>query len=148
MSMSSQQRSEEFLKISGQFKLGALVTELRRHHDTVTQAPIRSTFPGQDVASAMYIARRAARIVIATAPPDPWSTVQLDYEAQAKLVSELLRIQPDAIVVALREPYDIRCFPEARNYVCTFGPNRCSLAALADALFGVYEPTGVAPVTI
>ena len=27
MSMSSQQRSEEFLKISGQFKLGALVTE-------------------------------------------------------------------------------------------------------------------------
>lgn len=50
------------------------------------------------------------------------------------------------IVVALREPYDLRRFPEVDNYWCTYGYRPCSLRALVDALFGQLVPTGKMPV--
>ncbi len=49
------------------------------------------------------------------------------------------------IVVALREPYDIRRFPEVDNYLCPFGYRACSLRALADALFGLFTPKVMSP---
>ena len=53
-----------------------------------------------------------------------------------------------AQVAALLEPYDLRQFPEAVNYICTYGDRPAALAALAATLFGDYVPSGSLPVTV
>jgi len=51
-------------------------------------------------------------------------------------------------VAAVGGPYDIRAFPGIRRYICTYSSSAASVAALADALTGGYEPSGRLPVRI
>ena len=39
---------------------------------------------------------------------------------QAVLVQEILNTGIPAVVVALRLPYDLRAFPKAQTYICTY----------------------------
>jgi beta-N-acetylhexosaminidase len=51
-------------------------------------------------------------------------------------------------VAALRLPYDLTAFPEARTYVCTYSILELSVQALAKALFGRIAFDGRLPVSI
>lgn len=91
----------------------------------------------------------ADRIVVLTAPREPWSDRPIDQDRQAALVRRLHADAGDRlIVVAIREPYDIRRFPQVLNYICTYGYRPCSLRALAAALMGRFAPSGKLPVSL
>lgn len=67
---------------------------------------------------------------------------------QALHVREILKIKPDAIVVAMGNPYDIRHFPHVKTYLASFGFRNCQLEALMEVLSGIVKPQGKLPVEI
>ena len=66
---------------------------------------------------------------------------------QAALTNELLALGIPTVTAALRTPYDLAAYPEARTHLCTYSIQPTSLDALADALFGNFAPTGRLPVS-
>ncbi len=68
--------------------------------------------------------------------------------AQQALVNEVLRTGVPTVVAALRLPYDLAAFPQARTYVCTYSVLEPSMRALARALFGKAAFEGRLPVSI
>jgi beta-N-acetylhexosaminidase len=67
---------------------------------------------------------------------------------QQKLVNALLATGKPIVVAAVGGPYDIAYFPTATTYLCAYGYQPPSLAALADVLLGHARPQGRLPVTI
>ncbi len=125
-----------------------LLQELRRYNSKADLMAIAPGIPQSQVSEAVERARAAKSVLVATAPPEPWSNTPIDQERQAALVSALQKAAPNLLGVALREPYDIRRFTSIPNYVCTYGYRPCSLRALADVLFGAAPAVGCLPVTI
>lgn len=70
------------------------------------------------------------------------------HESQRSALHTLLATAPDALFVAMREPFDVPEFPEARNVVCSFGDGEVSVAALADVLSGRQAAVGRLPVSL
>ncbi|MGD9886712.1 MAG: glycoside hydrolase family 3 protein [Bacilli bacterium] len=68
--------------------------------------------------------------------------------SQAGLVKSLCAQNPNIIVVALKNPYDINSFPEINHFVCTYGYFRSSVWAVFDLLMHEYEPVGMMPVYV
>ncbi len=88
-------------------------------------------------------------MVLLTTPREPWSEDPIDQDRQALLVRRMLKVYgPALIVVALRDPYDLRRFPEVANYVCTYGYRKCSLKAVVEVLLGEFTSVGRLPVAI
>ncbi len=67
---------------------------------------------------------------------------------QVALARELLRSNMPVIIAALRLPYDLTAFPEAKTYLCTYSIQEPSLTALAQVLFGEKTAQGHLPVSI
>jgi beta-N-acetylhexosaminidase len=67
---------------------------------------------------------------------------------QAEFVRQALKLGLPAVVVALRLPYDLAAFPEAKTYVCTYSILEPSMRALVKALFGKSRFKGRLPVSI
>jgi beta-N-acetylhexosaminidase len=106
-----------------------------------------------DIFMATSLALRAANngdyLLVMTAPAEPWTERRINQERQAEFVRMLLKIYgPKLVVIALKEPYVIRSFPQIENYICTYGYRPCSLEALADVLLGKARPVGRLPVSI
>jgi beta-N-acetylhexosaminidase len=68
--------------------------------------------------------------------------------AQQNLVKALLATGKPVIVVSVRDAYDIGYFPEAKNYLVTYGYTPASLESLTKVLFGELDPTGKLPVMV
>lgn len=138
---------EHLVLVSAHHSLPRLAEEVRRYQPGVTVLSLAPSLPEEQVQKALQEAEGAERCLVATAPPEPWSDTPIDQTRQADLVKALHRqFGERLVVVALREPYDIRRFPEVHNYLCTYGYRPCSLRALADVLFGQWTPTGRLPV--
>lgn len=90
----------------------------------------------------------AGAVVMLTKHREPWTVVPQNEERQAALVKELHDRGLPLVVVALRNPYDLRRFPFVETYVAALGYTQPSLAALAEVLLGIVEPQGKLPVTI
>ncbi len=67
---------------------------------------------------------------------------------QTTLVREILMTGIPAAVIAMRLPYDLTAFPEAKTYLCTYSILEPSMDALAAGLFGDTEFSGHLPVSI
>lgn len=132
--------------VSAHHSLPVLAEELERYLPNVSAVQLSLQLTDEEVQRGVQQAASADRCIVATCPPEPWSEVSINTAQQARLVERLHALLGDRlIVVALREPYDMRWFPQVQNYLCTYGYRRCSLRALAEALFGVFEPTGQPP---
>jgi beta-glucosidase-like glycosyl hydrolase len=68
--------------------------------------------------------------------------------AQAALVQALLGTGKPVVVAAVRNPYDIRRFPDVPAYLATYSYGAPSLESLARALYGEVNPAGTLPVAI
>ncbi|MFN2527103.1 MAG: beta-N-acetylhexosaminidase [Candidatus Baltobacteraceae bacterium] len=68
------------------------------------------------------------------------------YPSQAGAIREILRVFPDALLVSMREPFDILEFPEARNVVAMYGDDDSNMMALGELLFERKAPSGELPV--
>lgn len=67
---------------------------------------------------------------------------------QAALVDALARSEPPLVTVSMREPQDLRSYPQVKTHVCTYSSHEPSLQALARGLFGKQDLTGRLPVSI
>ena len=126
---------------------------IRVHHEKTGSVFLGPSFLDALRENALRIAYQEARLggcgVVLTAPREPWTTEPIDQEAQAEFIRALHAIYGDRLIaVALREPYDIRRFPDVQNYICTYGYRDCSLNALADFLLGKTTASGCPPVSI
>jgi beta-N-acetylhexosaminidase len=70
------------------------------------------------------------------------------HAAQQDAVRALLAAVPEALVVAMLEPFDAACFPQARNVACCFSDEITSVEALADVLAGRSVASGRLPVRL
>lgn len=68
------------------------------------------------------------------------------YEAQRRAVERILARHPDAVLVSVREPFDIESFPHARNLGATYGDDAPSMYGLAQVAFGHMPARGTFPV--
>lgn len=135
--------SERLTVVSGHHAAALLVERLKGYHPNVRLVSLSPDMNTTDFATAHAAAKETDALLIATVPPEPWNIVPIDAERQARLVSELHTVCPHLVAVALREPYDLRRYPDVSNYCCTYGYRPCSLTSLADALFGIFTPTGL-----
>lgn len=87
-----------------------------------------------------------AAIVVATCPSEPW-TEGMDVARQARMVNRLLQGDIPVVALALREPYDIKDYPGASAYVCTYGYRNELLQAAAEVIMGKIPATGQLPVS-
>ena len=80
-------------------------------------------------------------VVVGTIAAEPGS-------AQADLVNTLLATGRPVVTAALRTPWDLLAYPDARTHLCTYSVLPDSLDALASALVGRLEPSGRLPVPL
>ena len=90
---------------------------------------------------ARQCATDAAAVVVGTIAAEPGS-------AQADLVDALLATGKPVVTVALRTPWDLLAYPDARTHLCTYSVLPDSLEALAAAVVGRLEPSGRMPVPL
>lgn len=69
-------------------------------------------------------------------------------DAQITFAKKLLSVRKDAVIVAVRNPYDLSKLPEAETTVATYGFRNCSIKALTEVLFGEIEAKGTMPVKL
>ncbi|QQQ73692.1 glycoside hydrolase family 3 C-terminal domain-containing protein [Saccharothrix sp. 6-C] len=67
---------------------------------------------------------------------------------QQNLVKALLATGKPVVVIAVRDPYDIAYFPEARTYLATYSYTEVSMESAVRVLYGEHAPVGKLPVTI
>ncbi|GAB4442778.1 MAG: glycoside hydrolase family 3 protein [Chloroflexi bacterium OHK40] len=125
-----------------------------------------SSYEQADLAGAVRRFHSGARGFSVPADPTPSDIAQLrvalaGYElaivatinawqqpGQAALVQALLTDGVPTVVAALRLPYDLGCFPEARTFVAAYSLLPPSLDALAAALWGMLPFAGRLPVSV
>ncbi len=70
------------------------------------------------------------------------------YEPQAKAVNALLGLGKPAVVVALRNPYDLAVLPSAKTYLAVYGYRDSNVEAAVKVIFGEITPKGRLPVSL
>jgi beta-N-acetylhexosaminidase len=122
----------------------ALGPYLRRHHRAVEEFVYPARPPAEAVAAAAAAAARAQAVLLVTAAPEMRSE-------EAELVRQVLASAGSArpvVWVSLWSPYDLAAVPSAPTFVAAYSFRQVSLAALAEALFGVLPFEGRLPVTL
>ena len=103
----------------------------------------------EQLSSAAARSQEFGTVIAATAPREPWSERPMDVERQAVAVR---RLHSDfghrLIAVALKEPYDIRRYPEVSNYLVGYGYSPAVISAIASVLAGQSPPSGKLPISI
>ena len=69
-------------------------------------------------------------------------------ESQKSALRQLLKINPDIVLLSLMSPYDIRNYPQIKNVIAMYGISKFSSKAAADIILGNIEPMGKAPVNL
>ena len=69
-------------------------------------------------------------------------------EAQGKLIKQILDINPEAAVISTRAPYDVRKFPDIKNYIIAYEQTPIATETIFKMLRGEFVPTGKAPVDL
>jgi len=124
-----------------------LYEAVKEYHENAGLMRIEGGDAEDALESALEAAAHADALIVPTCPKEPWRA-PVNQELQTRLVKSLAGLGGRLIVVAVREPYDLRQFPEVRTYICTYGYRGGSLEAAAELIFGKIEPRGTLPVTI
>ena len=119
----------------------ALAEALRNYHPHVDEITVPFAPGAADIAGVLERARAYDHVIVGTL--NAFGEPQ-----QASLVQTLLAEHRSVLVVALRLPYDIRAFPHAPTYLCTYSIQPTAMAALAKGLFGALPIAGQLPVSL
>lgn len=101
---------------------------LRAYHPRVDEIIAPFDPRPEDITALLEQARGADVLIIGTLNA-------IHQPQQAAMVRALLGLGIPAVVAALRLPYDLAAFPEAKTYACTYSIVAPSIEALARALF-------------
>ena len=114
----------------------------------VSQAPALEEVQVGDEACAAEVDAAIERIVASRRRPIVLARRAHLHPAQARAIARILDRFPDAMVVSVREPFDVALFPRARHVLAAYGDDTASVGALADVLFGGIVPQGHLPVAL
>jgi beta-N-acetylhexosaminidase len=132
--------------------LAAEIVSARLFHslDTspVDHVGIGPAFSDEQLAEVAAKTAGAASIVVLTKHKEPWTPVPQDEVAQAAMIQSMVADGKPVTVAAIRNPYDIRHFPQVPTYLCSYGYTPASISALAEVLIGAVKPSGKLPVTL
>lgn len=118
-----------------------LATALREYHPNVDQFSISHVPEAGEIAGLLDRLHDYDILILGTL--NAFSS-----PGQAEFVCQALKLGIPTVVVALRLPYDLTVFPEAKTYACTYSILEPSMRALAKALFGKIRFDGRLPVSI
>ncbi|ASN28349.1 beta-N-acetylhexosaminidase [Streptomyces pluripotens] len=118
-----------------------LATALAELGFTATALPTGSSPSDAIVAEAVAAARDADTVVVAT------YDVMAD-GSQQTLVEELLATGRPVVAVAVRNPYDVACFPAVQGFLATYCWTDTALRAAARVIAGRVSPRGRLPVPV
>lgn len=131
--------SEQKLEIISQY---SIIDRVKPYHANTEEIYMQKTNPTDaEIAQAVQMASGKDVLIVGT------YSASL-YPQQIKLVKELQKLNKPIAVVAFRNPYDIKDFPEVNAYLNVYGFRSVSLQAAVDTLFGNNNPSGKLPVTI
>ncbi len=117
----------------------SLASSLRAHHPAVTEIVYPHHPAPPDIAGAVAAAESHDLVVVGTVNAA---------SGQADLISAVLGAGKPVVTVALRAPYDLMSYPEARTHLCTYSGHEPSMRALAALLFEGKGGSGRLPVAI
>jgi beta-N-acetylhexosaminidase len=69
-------------------------------------------------------------------------------KGQAQLINELLKVNENIVVAALRNPYDIDSFMDIPCYMCAYEYTKLSIESVIKVLSGQLKPEGKLPVKL
>jgi beta-N-acetylhexosaminidase len=69
-------------------------------------------------------------------------------ESQKVALKQLLKINPNIVLLSLMSPYDIKNYPQIKNVIAMYGISKFSSKAAANIILGNLEPKGKAPVAL
>jgi beta-N-acetylhexosaminidase len=88
-------------------------------------------------------------LVVAVTENYPLPGMDFDQASQPKVIKRLMeKAGKRLIVVGLRDPYELRHFPDVPTYVCAFSFRPCAAEAAAKVLFGEEPARGKSPVSV
>lgn len=120
----------------------SLLDEAKKHHANVEEVVYSSLNPtNEQIEQAVEMAKDKDVLIVGT------YSASL-YPQQVKLVQELSKLNKPMVVIGLRNPYDLKEFPDVSAYMNTYGFRSVSLKAAMEVVFGVSKPEGKLPVTI
>lgn len=143
-----------------------LADAIRRHHPNTSAVVVshvtssktlgelgaaeeRSSAPVElNESEALHLAASAQHIVVTTCFQETRNYRPEQYKAQVALARRIAQDHPNAVFIALREPYDLQDVSNARHFLTGYSMRPCALNALAEALLGAIEPYGRLPVTV
>jgi beta-N-acetylhexosaminidase len=102
---------------------------------------VPAAVPDDNTGALLETARGSSLLIIVLRNAVRWPN-------QARLLRELLEVQPRSVVVAARDPYDLKLAPQAPVRLAIYGDPPVSVRALVEALFGEFEITGQLPVKV
>ncbi len=120
---------------------GGLVAAVRARHPRAVGIVFDQPPGAAQVAEVREACAGADLVVLGTI------SAHLD-PAQAALARAVLAVGRPTVTVALRTPWDLLAYAEARTHVCAYGNLPPTLDALVAALWGDAEATGRLPVAI
>ena len=123
----------EFVLVVGMHETVEPIADAARKYWT----DVKSVTLGSDtdsLNSVVGMASRAGAVIVPTCSKEPWKP-PVDQELQAEMVNQLLEVSRRMVVVAVRDPYDIRRFPNIGTYICTYGYRGGSLEAAVARMF-------------
>lgn len=120
-----------------------------REHNPNSDCMRMSVEPTQEQLAEMdALVKSSSAVVLITCPREPWTKGLVDEETQTMIVNRVLDSGVPAVVVAAREPYGLKRYPNARTAMTTYGYPAVSIRAAVDVIFGRVKPLGRLPVTI
>ncbi len=98
---------------------------------------------------AIEMAKQSDVVVIAAYPRliIGRGNVNLNPE-QIQFLQEILAVGKPAILISFASPYVINDVPQFETYLCAYGNAAAVQDAVADALFGTFQPSGTLPVAL
>jgi beta-N-acetylhexosaminidase len=121
-----------------------LATALRKYHPNTRLARISNEPTEKELAQVKGLMKQSKIVVLTTCPSEPWTRALVKGEDGQ---TDGTNGKP-AVIIAAREPYDLRHYPEATAGLATYGYPDANVQAAADMMFGKIAPLGKLPVSI
>ncbi|MCR4427353.1 MAG: beta-N-acetylhexosaminidase [Firmicutes bacterium] len=118
-----------------------LAAAVRQFVPSASSLSVSERPSSDEAAQALALARGADLVIVGT------YNAHL-FTEQGAVIRELMGLGVPVVAAAMRNPYDISEFPDVDCYITGYGFRNCSMQAVAEAVFGRFEPAGKLPVAL
>lgn len=119
-----------------------LAAAMRKYHPNTRLARISNEPTEKELDQVKSLIGQSKVVVFTTCPAEPWTRSLIADDDSGTSNGK------PVVVIAAREPYDLRHYPKAKAGLATYGYPDATVQAAADMIFGRIRPLGKLPVSI